>query len=127
MYAYIETSSPRIPGDTARLVSPWMRGPQCMTFFYHMYGSTMGCIVIYIRSQSANLLKPLWLRSEDVGDHWIQGQISINETTSYQVSCKKFAYSISKRVLWPYSHPPLPHQKKKQQQQPRQQRKDLSC
>ena len=91
MYAYIETSSPRIAGDTARLVSPWMRGAQCMTFYYHMYGSTMGCIVIYIRSQAANTLKPVCLRSGDRGDQWIQRKISINETTSYQVSCKMFA------------------------------------
>ena len=89
MYAYIETSSPRIPGDTARLKSPWMRGPQCMTFYYHMYGSTMGCVVIYIKSQVTNRLKPVWMRSEDRGDYWIQGHISINETRSYQVSCCK--------------------------------------
>ena len=91
MYTYIESSGPRKPGDTARLLSPWIRGPQCMTFFYHMYGSTMGCIVIYIKSQTANKLKPVWLRSEDRGDHWIQGQISVNETTSYQVNCKVIA------------------------------------
>ena len=86
MYIYIETSSPRQPGDTARLESPWMRGPQCMTFYYHMYGSTMSRLVIYIKSQATNKL--IWLRSQDQGDHWIQAQISINETSSYQVSRK---------------------------------------
>ena len=85
MYVYIETSSPRQPGDTARLESPWMRGPQCMTFFYHMYGATMGCLVIYIKSQATNKFKPVWFRSQDQGDHWVQGKISINETSSYQV------------------------------------------
>ena len=88
MYVYIETSSPRQPGDTARLESPWMRGPQCMTFYYHMYGSTMSCVVIFVKSQATNKLKPVWLRSQDQGDHWIQGKISINETSSYQVSRK---------------------------------------
>jgi len=91
MYVYIETSSPRQPGDTARLESPWMRGPQCMTFYYHMYGSTMSCLVIYIRRQATNRLKPVWLQSRNRGDRWIQGQISINETASYQVSL----YNIS--------------------------------
>ena len=86
MYIYIETSSPRQPGDTARLESPWMRGPQCMTFYYHMYGSTMSRLVIYIKSQATN--KSIWSRSQDQGDHWIQAQISINETSSYQVSRK---------------------------------------
>ena len=77
-----------LPGGYARLESPWMRGPQCMTFFYHMYGSTMSHLDIYIKSQATNKLKPVWLRSQDQGDHWIQGQISINETSSYQVSRK---------------------------------------
>ena len=91
MYAYIETSSPRQPGDTARLESPWIRGPQCMTFFYHMHGSPMSCVVIYIKSQAANRLRPVWLRSQDQGNQWIQGKISISETSSYQVSCKVFS------------------------------------
>ena len=87
MYIYIETSSPRNPGDTARLESPWMLGPQCMTFYYHMYGATMSCVIIYIKSQATNRSKPVWLKSEDRGNHWIKGQISINETEMYQVSC----------------------------------------
>jgi len=90
MYIYLETSSPRQLGDTARLESPWMQGPQCMTFFYHMYGATMSCVVVYIKFQATNRLKPVWLRCRDQGNHWIQGKISINETSSYQVSCKMF-------------------------------------
>ncbi|KAL9987564.1 hypothetical protein ACROYT_G001896 [Oculina patagonica] len=85
MYIYIETSSPRNPGDTARLESPWMRGPQCMTFYYHMFGATMSCVIIYIKIQATNRFKPVWLKSEDRGDRWIRGQISINETGSYQI------------------------------------------
>lgn len=88
MYIYIEASLPRVPGDTARLQSPWMRGPQCMTFSYHMYGSTMSCVVMYIRRLVTNRLKPVWLKSQDRGNRWIRGQISINETASYQVSCE---------------------------------------
>jgi len=57
-----------------------------MTFYYHMYGASMGCVVIYIKSQASNRLKPVWLRSQDQGNHWITGRISINETLSYQVS-----------------------------------------
>ena len=57
-----------------------------MTFYYHMYGDTMSCIVIYIKRQDSNKLKPLWLKSENRGDLWIRGQISINESSVYQVS-----------------------------------------
>jgi len=85
-YIYIETSSPRNPGDPARLEGPWMRGPQCMTFYYHMRGSTMSCVIIYIRSMATYRYKLVWLKSEDRGDHWIPGQISINTTEIFQVS-----------------------------------------
>ena len=98
-YIYIETSSPRRAGDTARLISPWIRGPRCMVFYYHMFGSNMGCVVMYIRSQAETRVKPVWLRSKDQGNRWIQGQISINETSSYQVRCEKCVYSlVMKRV-----------------------------
>ncbi|PFX15365.1 G-protein coupled receptor GRL101 [Stylophora pistillata] len=85
LYIYIDASSPRQPGDTARLTSPWMRGPQCMTFFYHMFGSDMGCVVMYIRKRAAKKLKPIWLRSKDQGDRWIQGQLSIENSFTYQI------------------------------------------
>ena len=83
-FVYIITWGPRQPGDTAPLESPWMRGPQCMTF--HIYGATMSRVVIYLKRQATNRLKPVWLRSQDHGDHWIQERISIDETSSYQVS-----------------------------------------
>ena len=57
-----------------------------MTFYYHMYGATMSCVVIYIRSQGSNGLKPVWLKSENRGNRWLQGQVNINETGIYQVS-----------------------------------------
>ena len=87
MYIYVETSEPRKAKDAARIVGPLMRGPQCMTFYYHMYGYTMSCVVIYIRRQGSNRLRPVWLKSENRGRVWTQGQISINETGIYQVSC----------------------------------------
>lgn len=62
-----------------------MRGPQCMTFYYHMRGSTMSCVIIYIRRRY-NRYELVWLKSEDRGDHWIPGQISINTTDIFQVS-----------------------------------------
>ena len=84
-FIYIEASAPRRRGDTARLESPWMQGPQCMTFYYHMFGSTMSCVVIYVQSHKENRIKPVWLQSEDRGDQWIREQINLNETRRYKV------------------------------------------
>ena len=60
----------------------------------------MGCVVMYMRSQTTNRLKPVWLRSKDQGNRWIQGQISINKTSSYQVGFKIFVYIVMTRVWW---------------------------
>ena len=92
-FIYVEASYPRRFGDKARLESPWMLGPQCMTFYYHMFGSTMSCVVIYIRNQDTNGIKPVWFKSGNQGNRWIREQISINETGMYQVSlelCAKY-------------------------------------
>ena len=56
-----------------------------MTFYYHMFGSTMSCVVIYVRNQNENRIKPVWLKSENKGDQWIREQISLNETRQYKV------------------------------------------
>ena len=52
-YLYIESSSPRVPNDTARLYSP-IYGPElvadgCVSFWYHMYGSTTGKYRHFVR------------------------------------------------------------------------------
>ena len=51
-----------------------------------MRGSTMSCVIIYIRSMVTYRYKLVWLKSEDRGDHWLKGQISINTTEIFQVS-----------------------------------------
>lgn len=56
-----------------------------MTFYYHMFGSTMSCVVIYVRNQNENRIKPVWLKSENKGDHWIREQVSLNGTGQYKV------------------------------------------
>ena len=98
MYIYVETSEPRKTKDAARIVGPLMRGPQCMTFYYHMYGYTMSCVVIYIRRQGSNRLRPVWLKSENRGRVWTRGQISINETGIYQVSCAVFVSTVNQLI-----------------------------
>lgn len=56
-----------------------------MTFYYHMFGSTMSCVVIYVRNQNENRIKPVWLKSENKGDQWIREQVSLNGTGQYKV------------------------------------------
>ena len=46
---YIETSSPRRPGDKAKLVLtvPNNGETSCLSFYYHMYGATVGTLNVY--------------------------------------------------------------------------------
>ena len=46
---YIETSSPRKPGEKAKLVVavPNNGKKSCLTFYYHMYGATVGTLNVY--------------------------------------------------------------------------------
>ena len=49
-YIYIESSSPRVQGDKADLVSPLIPGGHsyCLQFALHMYGSHLGSVNIYV-------------------------------------------------------------------------------
>ena len=48
---YIETSAPRSIGQVARLMSPaynkWSTPVCTLTFWYHMYGGTIGTLNVY--------------------------------------------------------------------------------
>lgn len=48
-YLYIESSSPRTPGNKAELESTTLPGGSqyCLTFYYNMLGATMGALHIY--------------------------------------------------------------------------------
>jgi hypothetical protein len=88
-FLYVEASHPRVPGDQARITSPWMAGDQCMTFYYHMYGTTMSCVVIYIREEGSSDLRPLWVKSGNQGNSWHKAEVNTNrnrEKRAYQVS-----------------------------------------
>ena len=84
-YMYIEASG-RSEGDKARLISPTLLGPQCMTFFYNMFGFTMGSLVIYIRETSGGNERMIWVQSGNKGLPWKEEHLSINEKDEYQVS-----------------------------------------
>ena len=48
---YIEASLPHRNGDKARLLSPRYtdRQDMCVQFYYHMYGSGIGTLNVYVK------------------------------------------------------------------------------
>ena len=68
----------RQANDFARLKTPVLTTAQCMTFYYHVFGSS-GLMSIYM-AIGDNLGVPLWIRSGSQGDVWRFGRMSISKT-----------------------------------------------
>ena len=87
-YVHIETSWPRKPNDTARLVSPPIapnsRPGNCLQFWYHMYGPDIDTLSVYIKDGGV-LGNPIWQRKGNQGNVWKYGQFFIRRPSSYKV------------------------------------------
>ncbi|XP_071953545.1 MAM and LDL-receptor class A domain-containing protein 2-like, partial [Antedon mediterranea] len=78
-YVYIETS-PIGSGLTARLRSPLLPQIQNLTlsFYYHMYGDTIGTLNVYRKSNGNDEL--LWSRYGNQGNVWLYGVVQLSNT-----------------------------------------------
>ncbi|KAK7098915.1 hypothetical protein V1264_003130 [Littorina saxatilis] len=78
-YVYIKTSAPRRTNDKARLLSPTQSGTgvKCVTFWYHMYGSQVKTLNMYVTGD-ANLGKAVWTKSGTQGNTWRKATVDIN-------------------------------------------------
>lgn len=85
-YMYTETSSPRKQGDKARLASktyPATNG-MCLSFWYHMYGNSIGTLNVYT-STFSRLGSPVWALYGNQGNNWRKAQTTIQTATQFQV------------------------------------------
>ena len=88
-YVFIETSSPRQPGDIAYLISepfdPTNSTGRCLRFWYHMKGASIGTLNVYIYNGSFSSMYLLWQRKGNKGNNWMLGQTPIKSSIKYQV------------------------------------------
>ncbi|XP_069140761.1 uncharacterized protein [Argopecten irradians] len=79
-FMYIEASGRR-PGQTASLKSVKYRAlsMQCVEFYYHMYGRTMGTLNVYTKTDSEEDVQSVWRTNGNQGDVWLLARLSIPE------------------------------------------------
>lgn len=108
-------SSASSGGLRADLVSPWIAaksGGQCLTFYYTMYGKTMGSLAIKLElSNGKNWF--IFYKNGDQGMEWKKGtgNIDVSQGLSYRVrnrNCNSvrfwfFAYILYTLYLYHYT------------------------
>ena len=80
-YMYIDTSRPRVQGNLARLSTPALSfsGATCITFFYHMYGGTIGRLEVTVNGRI------VFSASGNKGNSWLEASINWNLRGNYPV------------------------------------------
>lgn len=82
-YMYLESSG-KSKNQKAVLKSPKYRGlnPQCIEFYYHMYGRHTGTLTVYSQTLGGVELQSLWRVYGNQGDLWIKTMVSVPEETA---------------------------------------------
>ena len=81
-FAYMEASQ-RKQGDNVRLLSPRIQGENCLSLMYHMYGGSMGSLIIYLNTSSNETVE--WIKSGNHPDQWFEAAVFFNTSVEYQV------------------------------------------
>ncbi|MBT7144865.1 MAG: hypothetical protein HN894_16195, partial [Bacteroidetes bacterium] len=89
-YLYTEASSCYY--KTAYLKSPSfsLSGNATLTFWYHMYGSTMGSLTVYISTNGGSSYTQLWYKSGDQGNSWQEATIDLSSYSGSSNVCLRF-------------------------------------
>ncbi|KAK0165406.1 hypothetical protein PV328_003921 [Microctonus aethiopoides] len=88
-YLYIEASG-RLVNDTARIISPLynesLTDNGCFSFWYHMYGATIGILRIYMKPELNSLPEIIFEKSGNQGNRWIHGLVDLPKSNvSFQL------------------------------------------
>ncbi|OXU26669.1 hypothetical protein TSAR_014496 [Trichomalopsis sarcophagae] len=88
-YLYIEASG-RLVNDTARILSPLYNASLtesgCFSFWYHMYGTTIGSLNVYLKPEVEETPKLMWTKSGNQGNQWLRGLFELPTlNSSFQI------------------------------------------
>lgn len=86
-FMYIEASLMR-PGHKARLLTSDLRGsssPQCLIFYYHMYGSGTGILSVLLHCSSREQEVLLWRRRGEQSVSWMRATVDYYCDARHQI------------------------------------------
>ena len=96
-YVYTE-ATPQSPGDNAKLqlVVPRRNSTSCLTFFYHMYGYSMGTLNVF----SGNTT--IFTVSGDQGDYWrkVSRTVNSSDVVIMPVLLNKLVHTLIFPSVW---------------------------
>lgn len=84
-YLHME-ASPMLPGQSVRLLSRPLRGsrgPQCLRFYYHMYGSGTGQLSVHLHKDGEDVL--LWQLSGEQSIAWLRASVEYQSDSQHQI------------------------------------------
>ena len=89
-FLFLETSLPRQPNDTARIISPVFApvttSAQCrFRFWYHMYGMDVASLNVYTRTYVDGPLTQIWSQHGEIGDQWLRANVTLQSSLPFQI------------------------------------------
>ena len=63
-----------------------------LSFWYHMYGSTMGSLEVWVSTDGGNLWLNIWSKSGDQGNNWLQEIIDLTSYANQSNVAIRFRY-----------------------------------
>ena len=84
-YIYVHESQSSQLNQPTQLLSPLIRGPKCLQFYYYMNGSDIGNldVLLWPREQRYNYL--MWRWSGEQDDVWLKASVDVGYTGESRV------------------------------------------
>ncbi|XP_069366962.1 MAM and LDL-receptor class A domain-containing protein 2 [Paralichthys olivaceus] len=88
-YLHIKSSTPSVKGNVAQIKSallpPAGQKGYCLTFWYHMFGATVGSLKLFLHSADPLKKTLVWQKSRNQGDEWLLVQTAVLLQKVHQV------------------------------------------
>lgn len=89
----------RVAIQTA-VMEPTESDGECLMFWYHMEGSGVGELSVYLQTLDESVLPVSWTRSGDQGSQWRHGRVTLSSSVPYQVPAGWFVSGINPTSHW---------------------------